>query len=98
LRAGLNRGDWAASRGDWGQAQEAYGSARVAAERLLGQHVDRRDVEAWLSAAGVSAALARARLATLAATHPELAARFRQAAARLNTQDRHSRASLPPAG
>jgi tetratricopeptide (TPR) repeat protein len=121
LRAGLNWGDWSADRRDWAQAHEAYGSARVAAERLLGQHVARRDVEAWLSAVGdlsaqaayarcrtdepgaaaqwlewgrarvLSDALARARLATLAATRPDLAGRFREAAARLNAWDRDSR-------
>lgn len=52
MRAGLSWGSWSAGRGAWTQAHEAYGTARVAADRLLGQHAARRDVEAWLSAIG----------------------------------------------
>ena len=124
LQAGLNWGDWSARRRVWPQAHEAYAAARVAADRLLGQHVARRDVEAWLSAIGdmsahaayahcrtgdpgaaaewlewgrarvLSEALARARLAPLAATRPDLVSRFQEAVARLNARDHDPRTGL----
>jgi hypothetical protein len=52
MRCGLNWGDWSLRRQAWAQAHEAYGAARVAADRLLGQHLARRDVETRLSAVG----------------------------------------------
>lgn len=70
LRCGVNWGDWSMRRRAWAEADEAYGLARVAADRLLGQHLARRDVEAWLSAVGdlpAQAALARCRTGQLSA-------------------------------
>ena len=64
MRCGLNWGDWSLRRRVWAQAHEAYDTARTAADRLLGQHLVRRDVETWLSAVGdmpAQAAYARCR-------------------------------------
>jgi tetratricopeptide (TPR) repeat protein len=64
MRCGLNWGDWSLRRQVWAQAHEAYDTARTAADRLLGQHLVRRDVETWLSAVGdmpAQAAYARCR-------------------------------------
>jgi hypothetical protein len=117
MRCGLNWGNWSLRRRVWPQAHEAYDAARTAADRLLGQHLVRRDVETWLSAVGNMPALAayarcrthepsaaavwlewgrarvlsdvldRARLTLLTASHPALADRYRQAAARLNARE-----------
>jgi tetratricopeptide (TPR) repeat protein len=65
LNCGVNWGDWSMRRRAWAQADEAYDLARVAADRLLRQHLARRDVEAWLTAVGnlpAQAALARCRM------------------------------------
>jgi hypothetical protein len=64
LRCGLNWGAWSLRRRTWAQAHEAYDAARTAADRLLRQHLARRDVETWLSAVGdmpAQAAYARCR-------------------------------------
>jgi tetratricopeptide (TPR) repeat protein len=114
MRCGLNWGDWSVRRRVWAQAHEAYDMARTAADRLLRQHLVRRDIEAWLSAVGdmpaaaayarcwteepsaaavwlewgrarvLSDVLDRARLTSLAVSHPALVSRYRQAAGRLN--------------
>lgn len=64
LRCGLNWGAWSLRRRIWAEAHEAYDAARTAADRLLGQHLVRRDMETWLSAVGdmpAQAAYARCR-------------------------------------
>jgi tetratricopeptide (TPR) repeat protein len=64
MRCGLNWGDWSVRRRVWAQAHEAYDMAQTAADRLLRQHLIRRDIEAWLSAVGnmpAAAAYARCR-------------------------------------
>jgi hypothetical protein len=125
LRCGLNWGNWSVRRRIWPSAHDAYSQARVAADRLLGQHLARRDVTAWLSAVGdlpaqaafarcrtgepcaaaewlewgraraLSDALGRARVASLAVSHPDLVRRYQEAAARLNASEHDGR---PAAG